>query len=76
MRRLVLLLAAAALTPEGATVPEPGRIVDLSKEGLDVACADGSVLRIGRVQPESRGPMTAFDFANGSKLRPGTQFAP
>jgi methionyl-tRNA formyltransferase len=48
-----------------------GTVTGVSREGIDVACGQGTTLRLVRVQPESRGPVSAFDFANGAKLRPG-----
>ncbi len=75
--RSIKMLSAKAL----ATAPDrpnspPGVIVSLSREGLDVACGGGSVLRLDRVQPESRGPVSAFDFARGAKLRTGEVLGP
>jgi methionyl-tRNA formyltransferase len=56
-------------------VPEPGgTLLGISRDGLEVACGAGSTLRLLRVQPESRGPVSAFDFANAAKLKPGTVF--
>ncbi|MEO8359916.1 MAG: methionyl-tRNA formyltransferase [Vicinamibacteria bacterium] len=54
-----------------STSSGPGQILAISREGVDVACGEGSILRVARVQPESRGPVSGFDFANGSKLRVG-----
>lgn len=75
--RSIKIVSAKAL----ATVPDrsaspPGAIVSLSREGLDVACGEGSVLRLDRVQPESRGPVSAFDFGSGIKLRTGMVLGP
>lgn len=67
-RTIKLLLASPC--PE-ATRSRPGQILAISRDGVDVACGDGSILRVARVQPESRGPVSGFDFANGSKLRVG-----
>ena len=63
--------AAAASSGGDEGVPS-GTIVGISREGLDVACGGGSILRLRRVQPESRGPVSGFDFANGAKLKPGS----
>lgn len=74
--RSIRILTATALTaaPSRADLPT-GAILGVSRDGLDVACGAGSILRLQRVQPESRGPVSAFDFANGAKLRPGTSLA-
>jgi methionyl-tRNA formyltransferase len=69
--RSIKLLAARGVSESAANGPAPGTIARISREGLDVVCAAGSTLRLLRVQPESRGAMDAFDFANGSKLREG-----
>jgi methionyl-tRNA formyltransferase len=44
------------------------------RNGIEVACADGSVLLIHEVQPESRAPMGAADFARGARVGPGQTF--
>jgi methionyl-tRNA formyltransferase len=69
--RTVKLLAARGVREGASKEAGPGTIARISREGLDVVCAAGSILRLLRVQPESRGAMDAFDFANGSKLREG-----
>lgn len=49
----------------------PGHIVDLNPEGPLVACgADG--LRILRVQPEGKRPMSGADYARGARLAIGS----
>ena len=73
--RSVKILAARALTsPRTGVGVQPGTILSVGREGVDVACGRGSVLRLERVQPESRGPVSAFDFANGAKVKTGTLF--
>ena len=69
--RFIRILEAAASSGGDEGVPS-GTIVGISREGLDVACGGGSILRLRRVQPESRGPVSGFDFANGAKLKPGS----
>lgn len=73
--RSIKILAATARPPQ-PTDGRPGAVLGISRDGVDVACGEGSVLRLLRVQPESRGPVSAFDFANGAKLKPGHVFAP
>ena len=70
--RSVKILAAAASTDSGRQSAPPGTVLGVSRGGVAVACGEGSVLNIDRVQPESRGPVSAFDFANGAKLKPGS----
>ena len=72
--RSIKILAATSLDRES-----PGRtgsIAFISREGLVVACGSETTLRLERVQPESRGPVSAFDFANGAKIGPETLFGP
>ncbi len=71
--RGIKILSALPL-PSGATLGSPGEVLEVSREGVQVACGGGSTLRLVQVQPESRGPMKAFDFANGAKVRPGAMF--
>ena len=70
--RLVKILSARALDVENPEAVPPGTIVRVSKEGVDVSCEPGSILRLTRVQPESRSPVSGFDFAHGWKLTTGT----
>ncbi len=70
--RSIRILSAVALSGEPEAESPRGLILGVSRDGLDVACGEGSVLRLQRVQPESRGPVSAFDFGNGAKLRVGT----
>ena len=74
--RSIKILEATVATTTAPATAQPGAILDISRGGMDVACGAGSVLRLRRVQPESRGPVSAFDFANGAKLKPGTIFGP
>jgi methionyl-tRNA formyltransferase len=60
---------------ESLTRPSAGEILSVDPEGIRVCCGDGSVLRIARLQPENRGPMSARDFALGARLRPGDRFS-
>lgn len=67
--RTIKILSAYPLTQ--STSKATGTVLEIARAGLDVACGEGSVLRLERVQPESRGPVSGFDFANGSKVRAG-----
>ena len=52
---------------------EPGRVVSVSKEGVEVMSSEGSVL-ITRVKPENKAEMSAYDWSNGVKLKAGCVF--
>ncbi|MBR2525075.1 methionyl-tRNA formyltransferase [bacterium] len=43
-----------------------GEFINISKEGVEVACGDGSLL-LKRVKPEGKGEMSARDWYNGVK---------
>jgi len=51
----------------------PGTLLRAGRDGLVVACGEGTALRLVEVQPESRHPMPAAAFAAGARLTPGEQ---
>ncbi len=55
------------------TSGEEGEITCISKEGIEACCKDECIL-ITKVKPESKGVMSAFDFANGLRLKPKMKF--
>lgn len=71
--RSVRILAAHSVAREGGENDGavPGTILGIAKEGLDIACVGGSVLRLQRVQQESRGPVSGYEFASAVQLRRG-----
>jgi methionyl-tRNA formyltransferase len=50
-----------------ATTHDPGRVTAASRRGIDVATGDG-VLRITRLQPPGKRPMSAAEFLNARSL--------
>jgi methionyl-tRNA formyltransferase len=54
----------------------PGAILRVGKEGVLVACGEGTSLLLLRVQPESRRAMDAFAYATGVRLQAGSRFEP
>jgi methionyl-tRNA formyltransferase len=50
---------------------EPGRIAEVSGEGLAVGCRGGSVYLIERLQRENRNELAAADFLRGARIEPG-----
>lgn len=66
-RALKVLRATAA----GRGVGLPGEIVGLDRDGMVVACGQGTRLRLIEVQPESRQPMPASAFVAGAHLAIG-----
>ncbi len=52
----------------------PGEIVKISPEGLDVCCGDGLLYRIQRLKRENRQEMRAYDASLGLRIKPGDGF--
>lgn len=64
----VKVLEAIALP---ATEPDvPGKIVAVTKEGIELATVEG-ILRLVTVQPPGKPAMAATAYANGARLKPG-----
>ena len=61
----------AAHTVDGHGRSSPGSLTAIDRDGVVVACGGGTLLCLDRVQPESRRPMPAADFARGARLSPG-----
>ena len=55
------------------TAPGAGEIVRASKEGIDVACGAGTLLRITELQPEGKKRMAAAAFLAGRAVKPGVR---
>ncbi len=53
---------------------EPGEVVAVTPEGIQVATGEGTLLLV-EVQPESRRPMSGVEMARGARIVPGTRFA-
>jgi methionyl-tRNA formyltransferase len=67
--RRLRLVDAVALS--GTVAEDPGRVVELTPEGLIVACGGGSRLALRRVQPEGRRVLEVRDAINGRQIAPG-----
>jgi len=73
-RRLEIVRAeveTAALRPAEA---EPGVVFAVAKDGIAVACGEGTILRITEVKPEGKRTMSVRDFLNGAKIGRGDRF--
>lgn len=46
-------------------------LVMATDQGLDIACADGSIYRIKELQPEGKKMMAAVDYLHGAQIRAG-----
>jgi methionyl-tRNA formyltransferase len=51
--------------------PDPGRIIEIRREGPVVGCGDGSAYLIERLQRENRKEMAAADFLRGARIKTG-----
>lgn len=51
---------------------EPGELVNISKTSFDVVCGEGAI-SVSRVQPEGKDQMTAEQWLNGARLKPGAR---
>jgi methionyl-tRNA formyltransferase len=69
--RLTLLKVHRARAGVSSRPGAPGTLVSASAEGLEVACADGS-LWLQEIQPEGRRRMSATEFLAGHPLTAGT----
>lgn len=69
----VVKIWKARVDKAGDRVGEPGRIIAIQGDRVEVAAGEGSVDLI-EAQAESRKRMSAADFARGAKLSPGDRF--
>jgi methionyl-tRNA formyltransferase len=67
-RDLKILRARAEQGPAGSA---PATVIAADRDGVVVACGEGTSLRLLEVQPESRRAMPAAAFAAGARLAPG-----
>lgn len=56
------------ITGESTTMA-PGRIISTSKQGIDMACGDGKVLRILELQAAGKKRMNAADYLRGNPIQ-------
>jgi len=64
----------AALPIDGKSALGAGEVIRADKNGIDVACGGGTILRIAELQPEGKKRMPAQAFLAGHPLPPGTHF--
>jgi methionyl-tRNA formyltransferase len=68
-----LIIWQAYESPSGkdrAVAAEPGTILDIDREGIMIACAASTALRVEAVQVEGKRRVSAPEFANGARLKP------
>lgn len=69
----VLKVVSCAVRPEGGG--PPGEVLSAEREGIRVACGEGSLL-LCRVQPEGGRAMDAWAWAQGRGVRKGDRLSP
>lgn len=65
----LLKVIETKVLPENSSNGVSGEVLNVSKNGIEVKTKDAIIL-ITKVKPESKGIMSAFDFANGAKIKP------
>lgn len=65
-------VAAAAQATASGEAPAPGQVLDITGDGLLVACGEGAVW-VQEVQAAGRKAQAARDWANGARLRKGVR---
>ena len=60
--KIIKVLETKVMQGHGAV----GEFINVNKEGIEVACGDGSIL-LTRIKPEGKGEMSAKDWYNGVK---------
>jgi methionyl-tRNA formyltransferase len=68
-QRIIIHAGSPLAVP--APPPEPGRVVEVRREGPLVGCGSGSAYLIERLQRENRKEMAAADFLRGTKIATG-----
>jgi methionyl-tRNA formyltransferase len=63
-------VAAAERAPAPGTAA-PGTLLGIGKAGLLIACGGGTAYLIEELQPEGKGPMSAYAFSLGTKIALG-----
>lgn len=69
--RPLKILAASVHEGNG----EPGAILSVDRDGIVVACGEGAV-RLVKVQPEGGRAMSAWEYAQGRRVRKGDRLSP
>ena len=60
------------LSPMDFTNTAPGTVLAAGKDGLAVACGEGTVLRLEEIQPDGGKRMKAADYLRGHPIEVGT----
>ena len=55
-------------------IENAGKIVEISKDGIEVVCGDGNTLIITEIQKQGKKKMDGYTFSNGQHLKVGDTF--
>ena len=69
--RRVVVTGLGAVTPVGNTIPEMWDNMKAGKNGIGVACGDGTILYITELQAEGKKRMAAADYLRGNPVTVG-----
>ena len=72
LQEQLLLVHRSRLEPVDGAAGPPGRILEVGRDSILVACASGAV-RLTQVQAPSKRVTSAGDFARGTRLHPGLE---
>lgn len=67
------LIVVKSRVERGSTTEEPGTVVGISRDEIEVAAGGGSRLALVEVQPEGRRPMRVRDFLSGHPVAVGSR---
>ncbi len=59
----------------GTTPGVPGEILNISQDGITVACGHNSIFQIEKVHPENKKPMDADAYSRGEDMQSGDKFS-
>jgi methionyl-tRNA formyltransferase len=68
------VLSASVKDERGSSAGAPGEILEVGRDGILVACGDGSI-SLGQVQPEGGRPMDSRAFASGRRVHKGDRLS-
>jgi len=71
----VKLIELARVDPNESSDADPGTFLGVGGDELRIACGEGTILRVVRLQRPNRRAVTANDFVNGEQLVGGERFS-
>ncbi|MEA2006206.1 MAG: methionyl-tRNA formyltransferase [Acidobacteriota bacterium] len=67
----VIITMGKGIKEEVIHSANPGEILKIKKDGIEVCCGQGSVYLIESLRPENRKEMPAYSFSLGANIKPG-----